>query len=193
MAVELSCNGIDATELLIQKNGIDMAVIIADGMVNGLASDCPECCNSSLVTCHGRVWCWGYIEGVTKCIFKCNVDKVERFQWTCGPMIQNAHWFNPRGAADVLDKESVPQLKVPEIKSLRSLPSSGKKSELVKMLQEVLEMEEVAGTEVTPQSQFPGCTIEDIKTSTVKGESSVAPVVLKRAILEKAQVGSEVR
>ena len=111
-------------------------------------------------------------------------------------MIQNAHWFNPRGAADVLDKESVPQLKVPEIKSAlkaRSLPSSGKKSELVKMLQEVLEMEEVAGTEVTPQSQFPGCTIEDIKTSTVKGESSVAPVVLKRAILEKAQVGSEVR
>jgi hypothetical protein len=68
MLAELKLNGIDAADFgHLAKNTIDMAVLIADGMVNGLAADCPECgSNSSLVTCHGKVWCWGYVEMVTK-------------------------------------------------------------------------------------------------------------------------------
>ena len=46
-----------------------------------------------LVECHGRIACWGFLEGMTKCVYKCGVGDVERFQWRMPPAIAGAEWF----------------------------------------------------------------------------------------------------
>ena len=68
--------------MLIKKSKggeIDLVVIVADGMLNGLAANCPVCKNASMVTCHGRVRCWGFMNGTTKCQYKCANKDIERF------------------------------------------------------------------------------------------------------------------
>ena len=46
---------------------IDMAVLIADGMVNGLCENCPVCKNATLTQCSGRIVCWGYVSPQAVC------------------------------------------------------------------------------------------------------------------------------
>jgi hypothetical protein len=40
--------------------------IISDGIAHGLAENCPVCGTASLAECHGRVTCWGFLNGMTK-------------------------------------------------------------------------------------------------------------------------------
>lgn len=57
----LELNGMNPKEMLIKlsKGGeIDMAVLVADGMKNGLCANCPVCNNASLTQCSGRIVCW---------------------------------------------------------------------------------------------------------------------------------------
>lgn len=57
----LHLNGMSPKELMIKqiKGGeIDMAVLVADGMKNGLCANCPVCNNASLTQCSGRIVCW---------------------------------------------------------------------------------------------------------------------------------------
>ena len=43
LVATLAANDIDATALGIAGNSIDMAQMVADGMLNGLAGDCRAC------------------------------------------------------------------------------------------------------------------------------------------------------
>lgn len=57
----LQLNGMNPKEMMIKlgKGGeIDMAVLVADGMKNGLCANCPVCNNASLTQCSGRIVCW---------------------------------------------------------------------------------------------------------------------------------------
>ena len=57
----LELNGMNPKDMMIKtsKGGeIDMAVLVADGMKNGLCANCPVCNNASLTQCSGRIVCW---------------------------------------------------------------------------------------------------------------------------------------
>ena len=89
----LKLNGISAADMAITTNTVDLACIISDGIAHGLAGDCPICRHTSLVECHGRVACWGFLEGLTKCAYKCGVSEVERFRWLLDPSLEAADWL----------------------------------------------------------------------------------------------------
>ena len=89
----LELNGISAADMAITTNTVDLACIISDGIAHGLAEDCPICGHTSLVECHGRVACWGFLEGLTKCAYKCGVSEVERFRWLLDPLLETADWL----------------------------------------------------------------------------------------------------
>jgi hypothetical protein len=61
MVEVLNLNGISPDEMMIKKSKggeIDMAVLVADGMKNGLCANCPVCNNATLTQCSGRIVCW---------------------------------------------------------------------------------------------------------------------------------------
>ena len=61
LAATLAANGVDERALQLGSNSIDMALIVADGLLHGLPPDCPVCASPGLVTCAGRVTCWSVL------------------------------------------------------------------------------------------------------------------------------------
>jgi hypothetical protein len=134
----LALNGVDANHLCISKNGIDMAVMISDGLANGLAEDCPVCGTSGLTQCAGRITCFGYMEdGTTKCAYRADVKNVKRFQFKLtddaksriapdAPEV-DVDATGKAGEAEAVDYST---WKVPKLKELlkkRGLRTSGKR------------------------------------------------------------------
>lgn len=83
----LQLNGVETRGLDIDRRTSDMAVYIADGIANGACEDCPVCGMSSLVWCAGRVTCWGFVDGTTRCPYRCPPENVKRFAWQLPPEI----------------------------------------------------------------------------------------------------------
>ena len=88
----LALNQIDTKALLIDKNMIDCAVMIADGMARGLCANCPVCESAGLVECAGRITCWGYLGAVTKCVYVTEREQVERFAFRLPAAVAAADW-----------------------------------------------------------------------------------------------------
>jgi hypothetical protein len=88
----LNLNGVDPKSLDIHTNTVDMCCLISDGMAHGLPSDCPVCHGSSLVECHGRLSCWGYLAGMTKCAYKSSSGDCQRFKFMLPPALEGAEW-----------------------------------------------------------------------------------------------------
>ena len=164
-------------EMLIKKSKggeIDLVVIVADGMLNGLAANCPVCKNASMVTCHGRVRCWGFMNGTTKCQYKCGNKDIERFGFQLPAKQVSKDWCqewmakvdqhmvqvaggeappkkaskNKRNPPDSADgPPEVKKMKVSELRAElkeKGLDVSGKKAELAARLEEAREAEQPA-------------------------------------------------
>jgi hypothetical protein len=70
LVAALKLNGVNAADLLIEGDSIAMAVLLADYLAHGIPQDCPVCGNSSLSFSAGRITCWGYVDGLSKCQHK---------------------------------------------------------------------------------------------------------------------------
>ena len=93
MVSALQFNGIEPTSLDISGNTVDMVCVISDGVAHGAAFNCPVCENPSLVECHGRLSCWGYMNGMTKCVFKASAGDCQRFNFRLPPALAEAPWL----------------------------------------------------------------------------------------------------
>lgn len=124
----LQLNGVDPRALAIERNTIDMAVFIADGMTNGSCEDCPICGMTSLVWCAGRITCWGFVDGTARCPYRCLSENAKRFAWNLPPAIAAMSFLQPEGqpvsavavggshqSQSCADK--VAAMKVPELKA----------------------------------------------------------------------------
>ena len=171
-------------EMLIKKSKggeIDLVVIVADGMLNGLAANCPVCKNASMVTCHGRVRCWGFMNGTTKCQYKCGNKDIERFGFQLPAKQVSKDWCqewmakvdqhmvqvaggeappkkaskNKRNPPDSADgPPEVKKMKVSELKAElkeKGLDASGKKAELAARLEEARQAEQPAQAAAGPK------------------------------------------
>jgi hypothetical protein len=111
--------GVSAMKLGIMKNSIDMALMLADMMLDGVCENCPTCENAGLCFCAGRVTCWASMGGSTKCLHKAKPSDVKRFnclfprsaadsewmqEWMGGVV---AHHVHPAGEATKAVKEEV--------------------------------------------------------------------------------------
>lgn len=67
--------------------------LLADGMVNGLCENCPVCSNATLTQCSGRIVCWGYMNGNTKCVYKASTKDVKRFAFKLPAKIVAKDWM----------------------------------------------------------------------------------------------------
>jgi len=70
LVAALKFNGVNAADLLIEGDSIAMAVLLADYLAHGIPQNCPVCGNSSLSFSAGRITCWGYVDGLSKCQHK---------------------------------------------------------------------------------------------------------------------------
>lgn len=70
-----------------------MSVLISDGIANGLADDCPVCHNNSVVLCSGRLTCWGFMDGLTKCVYKADKTATNRYRFSLPKDIADADWL----------------------------------------------------------------------------------------------------
>jgi hypothetical protein len=93
MVGSLALNGVDAASLHLGLNTVDMACLLSDGIAHGLAADCPACGNASVVECHGRLRCWGYLQGMTKCAYQTGLSDCARFQFRMPLALQDAAWL----------------------------------------------------------------------------------------------------
>ena len=87
----LKLNGVDAADLLIEKDSIAMAVLLSDYLAHGTPQDCPVCGNAALSFSAGRVTCWGYVDGLSKCQFK--AQSCQRYKFKLPPTWAEAEWF----------------------------------------------------------------------------------------------------
>ena len=81
----LKLNGVDAADLLIEKDSIAMAVLLSDYLAHGTPQDCPVCGNAALSFSAGRVTCWGYVDGLSKCQFKAQSCQRYKFKLPKAP------------------------------------------------------------------------------------------------------------
>ncbi len=202
----LQLNGMSPREMMIKqsKGGeIDMAVLVADGMKNGLCANCPVCNNASLTQCSGRIVCWGFMNGNTKCVFKAPLKDVKRFAWKLPPKVIAAQWCQDwmqsvsshfvylsedaaaaesaahAGGAGASTAPVSSKLKVSELKeklTARGLPVSGNKGELVERLDEAVTKEAHEGATGTKR-KVPGENVaipNQKKKLKLKAESSSA-------------------
>jgi len=89
----LEANGVSPHKLQLQKNTIDMALLIADYMIAGVAVDCPTCESAGLVWCAGRVTCWGYLGGTTRCVHKAAPADVHRYDFKMPKAHCDSDWL----------------------------------------------------------------------------------------------------
>jgi hypothetical protein len=87
----LKLNGVNAADLLIEGDSIAMAVLLADYLAHGIPQDCPVCGNSTLSFSAGRITCWGYVDGLSKCQHK--AQSCQRYKFKLPPSWAEAEWF----------------------------------------------------------------------------------------------------
>ena len=92
MIAVLALNGVNCSRLKIEKNSIDMALLIADAMLEGVAANCPVCEEAGLCWCAGRVTCWGYL-GSVQCVFKAKAEDVQRFNFQMQRRFLEQDWM----------------------------------------------------------------------------------------------------
>jgi len=87
----LKANGVNPKELLIEKDSIAMAVLLSDYLAHGTPDDCPVCGSSALAFSAGRVTCWGYVNGLSKCQYKSK--SCSRYKFVLPAGWEGAEWF----------------------------------------------------------------------------------------------------
>jgi poly [ADP-ribose] polymerase len=87
----LHLNGSNPDDLLISSDSIAMAVLISDYLAHGTPEDCPVCGSSALCFNAGRITCWGYVNGLSKCQYK--ASSCQRYQFLVPPGWGSAEWF----------------------------------------------------------------------------------------------------
>jgi len=91
LVAALKFNGVNAADLLIEGDSIAMAVLLADYLAHGIPQNCPVCGNSSLSFSAGRITCWGYVDGLSKCQYK--AQSCQRYKFKLPPSWAEAEWF----------------------------------------------------------------------------------------------------
>ena len=89
----LEANGVSPSDLQMTKNTVDMALMLSDYMIEGVTMNCPTCNNASLVWCAGRVTCWGFMGGATRCPHKAHSNEVKRFNFEMPSALYDTDWL----------------------------------------------------------------------------------------------------
>ena len=68
-----------------------MAVLISDYLAHGTPEDCPVCGCAALVFSAGRITCWGYVQGLSRCRYK--ATSCTRYKFVLPEGWEGAEWF----------------------------------------------------------------------------------------------------
>ena len=99
----LRCNGVVVADLLIEKDSIAQAVLLSDYLAHGVPEDCPVCGCASLSWASGRITCWGYVQGLSKCHYKSATCR--RYKFVLPPAWADAAWFSELRGGGEADKK----------------------------------------------------------------------------------------